>query len=161
MKVFLEMRPPLSKFGRRFFDAVLPFMWSVIALGGVAGCGAFPLGTGAAPNDPVPVGQLVAQGVFSTVVAAKPVTGTVTILKEPTDGSYVIRLESLSAPDESGLQLIGVAGTTTVFSRSLRAITGNQNYATGLTSSLTWSSVSIRNILDPNQNYATAQLQSP
>lgn len=84
-------------------------------------------GGGGFPNDPAPTGTVKAQAAWVSL-NGQTVSGTVTVyLLE--SGSYVVRLNGLSAPSETGLSLRVTASGQQVISTSLRATGGSQNYS--------------------------------
>lgn len=90
-----------------------------------AGCGL--KGGSGTPNDPVPSGTIVHQGMWVSQ-NGQTVTGTVTVYTSST-GTYTFRLDGISAPTEGGLQLSAVSQANgSFFLGTLRAASGNQNY---------------------------------
>jgi hypothetical protein len=103
-------------------------------------CGKLPYGT--VPNDPVPTGSIVAQGVF-TSSGTETVTGSAVVYSQG-GGRFVVRLNNLDAYKEVGLQVRGVLDSGTILDiGGLRAYTGNQNYSITTTSGSGWSQVTI------------------
>jgi hypothetical protein len=129
----------------------------------LSSCG-ISIGTGTATlNDPIPKGSLVAQGQLAGV-NAKSVSGTAQIYN--TSGSsvgfsynYTLRLDSLTAPDESNLvvQLYATPGGK-IFSQSLKGASGSQNYQFTAPGSVTFNNVYIYSTTN-NIAYGTAVLQ--
>jgi hypothetical protein len=92
-------------------------------------CGIIPLGQGT-PNDAVPSGTIVTQATINSLVADKSVTGNATIYNSA--GTFILRLETLSAPNETGLLvMVNLIDGSNALRASLRAISGNQNYTIG------------------------------
>ncbi len=116
---------------------------TLFALLGLTRCGQIGLGT-ARTDDPVPPGTVVAIKEFTTYNSSKAVTGTAAVYLRSDTNTYLIRLENLSAPGDSGLLVVGKANGGTVFQTTLRARTGNQNYETGKSGNMSWTSVAIR-----------------
>jgi hypothetical protein len=85
-------------------------------------CG-IPVG-GGKPNDPAPNGTIVASGNLTGSKASANVSIYVV------GATYILRLDSVSAPSENGLQVyVNLAtGPGRALQASLRASTGNQNY---------------------------------
>ncbi|MGE0614296.1 MAG: hypothetical protein AB7P04_01535 [Bacteriovoracia bacterium] len=112
-------------------------------------------------NDPVPSGSIVAQGSFSGR-NNQTVTGSA-LIYQTTDGTYVIRLQSLSAPDEAALKLYATVNGTETLMSTLKGSAGNQNYTTSVSLGATWSSVSIRSSsANPSvAEYGIALLSTP
>jgi hypothetical protein len=126
----------------------------------LSGCG-LKAGT-SVPNDPEPTGGIVQYSGTFTGLSGKSVSGSVQILQIP-DNTYVIRLVGVSAPDESGLTLLGKANTTTVYGPTpLRSHLGTQNYYTNLSGALVWSAVMIRSSINSQTpDYGQADLHTP
>lgn len=127
---------------------------------GMAGCGAIGLGQGTA-NDAAPSGTIVAQGSFTGSYNGESVTGAVSVYRQANgDGTYnfVVRFESLSAPNVSGLEVVPTVNGGSNLSPSfyvLRAPTGNENYSfSGATCASNWVQVSI---INPSATPASAQ----
>lgn len=114
---------------------------------GLSSCGL--IGTGGFPvlRDPVPDGEKVASGSFETVNETfhedKTVSGLAIIYLVDVD-TYVVRLQTLSAPEESDLLLEASAGGQTVLQTNLRSPYGNQNYTLSMSGSPNWTSVTIK-----------------
>lgn len=123
---------------------------------GTQGCAEIGLGGGQAFNDPLPTGQIVAQGPFYGL-NDKTVSGTAVVYKTSST-SYTLRLSGVSFPDETGLVLIPVANNAAQAPLSLRGPTGNQNYTLNASGTVTWNQVLLRNSTN-NLDYAQALLQ--
>jgi len=151
-------------FGRSLKSFFFAGLLAVIA----ASCGGITLGQGT-QNDPVPTGTIVSQGSL-TGVNGRAVSGTVAVYQSTnSDGTcqFVVRLQNLSAPNDSGLQIIPVVNGAQSTSPSfyvLRAPTGNENYiftAPSNSCSATFAQVEISNpaLAPPSaQNYGIATL---
>jgi hypothetical protein len=135
--------------------------------GGAAACG-ISLGSGSI-DDPLPSGTIVAQGSLGGQ-NGHTVSGVVSVWQQNNSSActFVLRLQTLSAPTDASLRVIplvnGAPSVSPTF-YSLRGSTGNQNYTfTGATCGATWAQVSITN---PNeavtsaQTYGTATLTAP
>lgn len=96
------------------------------------------------PNDPIPSGTVIAQGTF-TGANGKSVSGAAIIYSQGS-GQYVLRLQSLSAPSESGLQIVITVNSTTLSPISLLFTSGTKNYSFTYTGSGTpsFTQVSIK-----------------
>ena len=108
-------------------------------------------------NDAPPAGTVIYQGNFTGLNGQNTIIGLASIYLN--GSNYVLRLEGITAPHESNLQIktLYTNGSSTL---SLRAFTGNQNY--NLTNPLlgtTFISVYIFSTLN-NINYAVASLNS-
>ena len=122
------------------------------------GCGQIHLGQ-ATPNDNAPTNAvIVAQGSF-TGENQKTVSGVAVIYRDIATSTHIIRLEGISTPSESNLAVQAKANSAVVFSSSLRASSGTQNYATSVTGTPQWNSVIIHSITN-NLDYGTALLTS-
>ncbi len=125
-----------------------------------ASCGSTELGT-VKINDPAPSsGQIVAQGNF-TGLNGKTVSG-IALVYQMSDGSHLIRLEGLSAPAETGLQVVAKVDSTIAYSAGLKGATGNQNYPTTIIGASTWNSIKILStqLAPPENEYGAAILES-
>ncbi len=108
-------------------------------------------------RDPVPSGTLIASKTFDTVTAGKEVTGVAMIYESDVNGEYILRLESLVAPSEAGLQVsLTSNGVNDAYFIALRGPRGNQNYSTGLSGVRTFELVKIRPSSQPTVNYGIA-----
>ena len=135
--------------------------FSFVAALNLTACGQIGLGARAIPNDPAPVGTIVAHGVFSGL-NGHSMTGAASIYRQTSSGAYWVRLEGIVAPDEAGLQLVARADGAIVFQAALVALQGTQNYVTNVTGTPTWNSVTIKSTSNPlTPEYATALLQQP
>jgi hypothetical protein len=122
---------------------------------GSLGCGQVTLGGGTA-NDAVPVGTIVAQGSFTSVASGKPVTGTVTVYLA--SSIYIVRLQGLSTPSESGLFVRGVVNGIAAQDLALRSTSGNQNYTfSSVPAGSIWAQVKIYSAT-ANLDYGLATL---
>lgn len=148
-------------------QAVFAVVSAFAALGAMlGGCGVVGIGGGTGLNDPAPSGTIVAQGSFAGQ-NGKAVSGTVSVYKTSCDAStcvFVVRLQNLSAPQESNLQLVATINGAVVANHPvLRASTGTQNYAySGLFASVVWNQVAIHPGALPvgNSDYGLATLQA-
>jgi hypothetical protein len=93
-------------------------------------------------NEGAPIGKILAQATF-VGQNSKSVSGSATVYSVESTGSVVLRIENLSAPNVSGLTVVGLTQTDTVLSRSLKSTRGNQNYTTSAVATDQWSSVQI------------------
>lgn len=137
------------------------FVWLITVAGfGGAGCGLIAVGSGASANDPVPEGTLIAQGTF-TGLNGKTTSGTAAIYLS-SGGLATVRLESFSAPNGTSLQVAAKANGQTLYQASLRAESGNQNYATSVTGAQNWTSVVILSstVASPLNEYGVALLEN-
>jgi hypothetical protein len=135
-----------------------PLIFAAAAL--LSACGILREGS-SIPNDPKPVGDLVAQGNF-TGLNGKTVTGAASVYQLSSDGTYVVRLEGISVPSGGPFLVVGQAGGSEVYSQQLRFLTGTQNYFTRLQPPLSWNTIFIRSttsIMTPD--YGKAILLSP
>ena len=126
----------------------------------LAGCGLIKGQNNTILNDPVPNGTVVAQGSFFGQNGMS-VTGTARVYRMTADNTYVIRLEGISTPSESGLILLASSNGNSDFQANLRGTSGNQNYFTGSNSDRYWTEVRIestRNTSTPI--YGSALLSS-
>ncbi|MGK5087244.1 hypothetical protein WDW86_06770 [Bdellovibrionota bacterium FG-2] len=117
------------------------------------GCGQMQTGTVPIPNDPLPKGTITAQAEFLGL-NSQTASGVVVIYSMDT-GSWIVRLEGVSLPVESGLQLIPVADSETVGTTALRSSKGTQNYSLTLASTPKWNKVRIHSTRT-NTDYAEA-----
>jgi hypothetical protein len=121
-------------------------------------CGGISIGVGgsSSPNDPRPTNAtLVKQTTFSSQ-NGKTVSGAVYIFSSNTS-SYILRLESLSAPSEGGLfiQIYSTSGSM-VLNVPLRTTSGNQNYSfTTSIANMTFAGVYIYSNIN-QMNYGAA-----
>jgi hypothetical protein len=121
----------------------------------MAGCGIIKTGSRTAPNDPVPIGTIVAKGSF-TGQNSQEVTGVGVIYRLDTN-EHVVRVEGLSAPSENALQIRARRNGSIVMERALRSNSGTQNYVTDITESTGWDFVIIHSSLN-NKDYGSAPL---
>lgn len=131
----------------------LTLAWLSLGLG-VSACGQIHLGS-ATPNDTEPTGTIIAQGPF-VGASSKTVTGTAVIYKVDL-GSYIIRLNGISTPSETGLQVVGVTNEGKLAGQTLRSTSGNQNYSVSTETTPQWLQVNIYSTLNTT-NYGTAIL---
>jgi hypothetical protein len=92
-------------------------------------------------------------------VNGKTVSGTAKIYL--LEGNYTLRVESLSAPAEAGMQIFVTSNGTQGTGTDLKSNTGNQNYPLTITGNPTWNSVTIKSSPSTNpasQEYAIAVL---
>ena len=139
----------------------------MLLIGLLPSCGYITVGGGSGINDPVPSGVIIAQGTLQ----AQPgytLSGVVSVYKSGCDGStctFTVRLQNLSAPAQSNLQLIATINETQSSNKTvaLRSSTGNQNYVfTGLMATSSWIQIAIHPGSSPENlnNYAIATLQA-
>ena len=134
----------------------------VLAALSITGCGGFNLNYGyPTGNDAAPNGTVVAQGQFFGA-NGKTVSGTAVIYSTGF-GIYVLRLESLSAPQEASLLVTLHTSSETAYSSSLSAYSGNKNYAVNLAENKTFTSVKITSALvaAPGNVYGNALMSTP
>lgn len=103
---------------------------------------------GVAPRltDPVPDGVIEAKGSFT----GTGISGTAAVYRTA-DNSRILRLEDIVVPAAARVVFLEADGAS-VFNTTLRSVSGNQNYATGISVSQNWSEVTIRqttNTADP------------
>jgi hypothetical protein len=114
--------------------------------------------------DPVPTGTLKYQGQFENCYPGKTVSGLAQVYQTAT--GEVLRLQSLSVQSDGqdvtpGLLSVVAQHTTGSTSKTLRSGRGNQNYTLNslASSSLVWTTVSLRPIENPNSPaYCSATL---
>ncbi len=109
------------------------------------------------PNDPIPSGSLVVQGLFSGM-NGQTVSGTAAIY---TDGTTVtLRIANLVTSVTSGLQVQVYASnsSTALCTINLVYYTGTKNYTCSSAMGGTYSSVDLYSITN-QLNYAVAQLR--
>jgi hypothetical protein len=128
----------------------------------LGGCGSINLGAGGSTsvlNDPIPEGSLRSQGNF-TGQNGKTASGSVAVYQLSNSFSYVVRLQGITVPNETGLvvQVYGVPSTP-LQTFVLRSSTGSQNYSLpNLGASTLFKSVVIYS-QTANLSYAFALLQ--
>ena len=124
-------------------------------------CGVVGLG-GGSPNVLAPTNATsLAQGAFTGVVTGKTVAGNAIVYSvNGAPGSYILRLQSLTAPSEAGIQAVvsstsGIAQTVV-----LSAFSGNYNYTFSAANNLIFvgGQVTIHSTAN-NQDYGQALLQ--
>ena len=124
------------------------------------GCGQVTITGGSSSlSDSTPTGNIVFQGTF-TSVSSDTFSGVAAIYLT-TSGSFTARLQSFSTSSSSTLKVVGVDGNgNDVFTSTLRAQSGDQNYSTGASngSVISWSAVNIETTT--GDIVATALLQS-
>lgn len=140
---------------------------SVIVAAAACGCG-LSLGQGTL-DDPTPSGSIVAQGSLAGE-NGRSVSGVASVWEQIGGSSctYVLRLENLSAPSDSTLEVVplvnGAPGLSPSFA-TLRSSSGTQNYTfTGVPCGSTWTQISIINPSVANtstQIEGLATLQAP
>jgi hypothetical protein len=119
---------------------------------GLSACGT--LGGGSTNlNDPAPDGILLRQAPFFGQ-NGQTVSGTAAIYTG-SSGVYILRLEGLTAPEESGLQVRVTGNGIQVFSSSLRASSGSMNYTMNVSAVATWNSVTLFSTANA-KSYGTA-----
>lgn len=124
-------------------------------------CGSLSSGAVSA-NENAPTGSILASGSF-TSLNGKTVSGIAKVILD-TGNVYWVRLEGLSAPSESGLQvwLTKTSSTTGQSEKTnvgtLRSVTGSTNYQTTITSAIAFTAVTIRSPA-ANLDYGTALLK--
>lgn len=110
-------------------------------------------------NEPALSGTIAYQGTFAGQ-NGKSVGGTALIYE--VDGQYVIRLENLDAPNETGLKVVGRIDGADNYASTLKSSQGSQNYSTGISSlpARTWNSVIIRSTINTSTpDYGIALLR--
>lgn len=139
-----------NKAGFYLKTALIALIW------GTQGCG-LNIGT-TSPNDPRPTGTLLAQGQFASQ-NGKSVSGSALVFSQ-SGTSYIVRLEGISTPSESGLYVrVYTANSGQVSNLSLTATSGSQNYYfTSTETSPTFKSVYIFSV-PSNIAYGLAVLQ--
>lgn len=110
-------------------------------------------------NEPVPSGTLISQGTFSG-----DASGRALIYRQGTSApyTYVLRLENLSAPDETTHIRVRNATDSVDSILVLRSTSGQQNYTLSSTGVLTWTTVYLQDNANPmsSTSIATANLIS-
>lgn len=121
-------------------------------------CGDVKLGPVPAPNDPPPSGTKLSSGTFVSQ-NGKIVNGIASVYQRSSNGLIVIRLEGISTPEESGLNIQAMRGSEIGIRSNLRSFTGTQNYSTQKTETTGWTSIQI---LSSNTQtlYGTANLEA-
>ncbi len=118
------------------------FFVSFFTLLMIQGCAPMGSGTAATPNDAIPKGTITAQAEFLPL-NSQTASGVAVIYNIDAE-TWVVRLEGVSFPVETGLQLIPVADSAAVGTTSLRSSKGTQNYALTLATAPTkWNKVRI------------------
>ena len=148
---------PGSIQNQNFLQKLLGSVATIVFVLAQAGCGLdlnWTPGGSSTPNDPRPSGNVVVQGSFTGSSGQSTVTGTAIIFS--TSNSYILRLEGLSVPSETGLT-IQIYTSQSQVNLNLTASTGNQNYSVNNLpiNATTFLSVSIWSTLK-NQQYANA-----
>jgi hypothetical protein len=130
---------------------------ALLCLGSLAGCGGINLNTGSspAPNDTRPSGSPLVQAAL-TSQNGKTVSGSAMIFFSGTS-SYTLRLEGISIPQETGLQILVYATPGgKISTQSLRSTSGSQNYTISNSAiGLTFNNIYIYST-QTNTNYASA-----
>lgn len=124
-----------------------------------AQCGDVKLSKNRTSTDAAPTGAIVKQGPF-TAESASGLTGIAQVYLAADNSQYTIRIQSLSAPNETGLEITAMANGAVVYEASLKSYHGDTNYDTGVAPAVSWNSVTIRST-PKNQNYGTALLTAP
>ncbi len=135
------------------YKIIIPIL--TICFGLLQGCGLnIKNGSLIVPNDPIPNGTSLDSATFSAASGQSDVTGFTTIyLLSPQN--YIVRLDSISFPAETTLQM-NIVTSAGSFVRSLRSNFGSQNYSLNIVGPQpTWIRIEIR---EPGaqQNYAIA-----
>ena len=123
------------------------------------GCGNIGVSTGGstAPNDARPTTTQISQGQLAGQ-NGKTVSGSALIFQGSASGSFILRLEGITTPQEQALTIkiyANPSGLVATF--QLRSTTGNQNYSfTNSDTGVNFTSVYIFSTQN-NQNYGTAQ----
>ena len=140
--------PPLSSraFTRMRRGLIGLFLGSLIFQS--LSCGTGSSG-GTSLNEGAPDGFLLKQAPFFGQ-NGQTVSGTAAVYAS-SGGAFVLRLEGLTAPSESGIQVRVVGNGTQVFASTLKASSGSMNYTMNVTGIATWNSVSL---------YSTSQAKS-
>ena len=125
-----------------------------------------PVSTATSLSEAAPTGTVVAQGSLSGQNQAS-VSGSIYLYESGTEGSYALRVEAFSAPDESGLYFEVMANTLSnttekIAQLSAKSTAGDQNYFFSSESVVSFVSVRlISSQAQPSKNlYATATLDS-
>lgn len=122
------------------------------------GCGAIKKGDSSSgtscPNEETPSGTVQSQGTFSGV-NNQTVSGIARIYIS--SGTFVLRIESITFPQETGLQLVAQTSTGATNSLSVKCMSGNQNYPLSAEAGSVWSSITLKSITK-NMDYGTATL---
>jgi hypothetical protein len=126
------------------------------------GCGVAGVNNGVPVfNDPVPEGDILAQGNFIGQ-NGRTVTGVASIYKLDSNGVHIVRLEGITVQSGTALEVIAVANGEQVLQASLKGLTGNQAYETNVTTNRTWNKVTIRTRATTlNPEFGTAILNAP
>lgn len=121
----------------------------------LVGCGEIGLGN-RSPNDPKPTGTIVAQGNL-TGQSGQTASGSAFVYQTGS-ASFVVRLEGVTLPEESGLRVIVSVNSDEKLNASLRSSSGTQNYSmTVSTLPATFDYVAIRSTQsNPDVDYAKA-----
>jgi hypothetical protein len=112
------------------------------------------------PNDATPTGTVLRQGQFSGL-NGKTASGAAIFYSGNGAGNYILRLEGVSFPEETGLSIRIYSASQLVSTLQLRYSSGSQNYTlSGIGSQLNFSiygqiSVYIFSSVN-NKNYALA-----
>lgn len=122
------------------------------------GCGLFN-GGGVCAVQTTPAGGILAYTGSFQGRNGQTVTGTALVYR--VSGEVVIRLESLTAPSETGMKVVLTNSGGDVFSRTLVSTCGSMNIATGLSLAQTLASVRIDSTRTTvNNTYGFAALVS-
>lgn len=95
-------------------------------------------------NEPTPTGNIIAQGTF-TAQNGRTLTGAAQIYLQ-SNSTYVLRIENLTAPAESNLQIRVKVNGQISETFALRNNTGTQNYTLTQTGTVVWNSIDIYSI---------------
>lgn len=145
-------------FPRSLRNYLATFAVTATALSAIQ-CGEVKLSKNRTSADVTPTGILISQGTF-TAESGSSLTGIAQMYLATDNSQYIIRIQGLSAPNETGLQLTGTANGTVTYQTDLRSSTGDTNYETGIAPTVSWNSVTIRSV-PKNQNFGTALLAAP
>lgn len=147
---------PVKAFAQAFDQKIsVTFTCIVLALFS-AQCGDVKLEKNRTSADVSPTGTLIAQGPF-TAESGSGLTGIAQVYLSTDNSQYIIRIQSLVAPNETGLQLSAMANGIVAYEASLKSYQGDTNYSTGVAPAVSWNTVTIRSV-PKNQNYGTALL---
>jgi hypothetical protein len=139
-----------------FFGTLIGFVTTGVILTCCSGINIGSSGSNFSPNDVRPTSLPMVQGFFVSQ-NSQTVSGTALIFNV-TGLSYVLRLEGITTPSETGLQ-IQLYGSDGQQNFSLRANSGSQNYTfTSTNPAAHFSSVSIYSTLSL-MPYGSAQLK--
>lgn len=134
-----------------WISSVLLFAWA---------CSDIELGENNGPNDAVPTGTVISQGSFEGR-NGQTVTGSAIVYRSGA-GSYILRIQALTAPNESGISVELYANGNIAYSTTLNQASGSQNFSFSYSGGENFESVVLRSGLatPPTDEYGYAQLSS-